>query len=188
MLKAAPRSPSGSGTVLCDGNAKPSGWPDACKLLSPGELKALAPGTSSFKTQGQHGQFLGGGETPHYAVCKYSLRGAYDPPASQGYPPSWIQVELHGIADRRAVEQQWSTEEASQKKIAKKYPDQFALYNGPARCFWDGNELQCVAGTWSYWVLGQFIDNSGNDDTSLQKTFRTSVLVPAANALAGRMR
>src|SRR5436190_22200416 len=58
-----------------NGNSQPSTWPDACKLLSLAELKALVPGTTSFKTQGQHGQFLTGGETPHFTLCTYDLRG-----------------------------------------------------------------------------------------------------------------
>ena len=60
------------------GNANPAAWPDACKLLSLAELKAVVPGTTSFKTAGQHAQILGGKETPHYASCKYELKGSYD--------------------------------------------------------------------------------------------------------------
>jgi len=167
------------------GNSKPAAWPDACKLLNLAELKALVPGTASFKTQGQHGQFLGGGETPHFALCKYSLRGSYDP---AGYPPSFVEIELRGVADPAAVAKSWSDERAGQAKIAKKYPDQYALYNGRAKCFWDGNELQCIAGKWNFWVLGQFIDKTGSDTPPIEKTFRTKALVPLANGLATRMK
>ena len=56
----------------------------------------------------------GGGNTPHNALCDYSLRGTYDPPRSAGYPPSTIHVELRGVGDPRAVKQQWAQEQARQ--------------------------------------------------------------------------
>ena len=173
--------------VAGDGGSKPAAWPDACKMLSLAEVKALLPGTTAFRTEGQRGHFLGGGNTPHNALCDYSLRGSYDPPRSAGYPPSTIHVEIRGIGDARAVKQQWAQQQASQVKIAKRFPDQYALYKGPAQCFWDGNELQCIAGKWAYWVLGRFIDKSGDDATPLQNAYRKNVLLRVANGLATRM-
>ena len=168
------------------GNANPAAWPDACKLLNLAELKAVVPGTSSFKTAGQHAQILGGKETPHYASCKYELKGSYDPPASDGYPPSNVQVQINGIADAAAVKQQWTQEEQTQAKLAKKYPDQFGLYKiGPTgKCFWDGTELECINGVWSFWVLGDFIDKTGSDVPALEKAFRIHDLLPLATGVA----
>src|SRR4051812_9761907 len=67
-VKAAFAHGAGAWSVplAAGGSSKPAAWPDACKLLSVGELKALLPGTTAFRTQGQHGHFLGGGNTPHF--------------------------------------------------------------------------------------------------------------------------
>jgi len=175
--------------IGADGSAKYSAWPNACQLLNLRVLKVLLPGTTSVKTVGQHGQLLSGGETPKFTHCAYNVHGSYDPPASDGYPPSHIDLELRGIFDAASVKQEWTQHQADQAKIAKKYPDQYALFKRPngVACFWDSSVLECMSGTWSFWVIGTFIDKTGSDVPALEKAFLTKVLVPTAFGLASRM-
>jgi hypothetical protein len=175
--------------IGADGRSKYSAWPNACQMLSLGVLKVLLPGTKAVKPVGQHGQLLTGGETPKFTHCAYDVHGAYDPPASDGYPPTHLDVDLRGVFDAAANKQEWTQEQTDQAKLAKKYPDQYALYKGPkgAACFWDGNELECMSGTWNFWVAGMFIDKTGDDSPALEKALRTKVLLPMAFGLASRM-
>jgi hypothetical protein len=170
--------------VAGNGGSKPAAWPDACKMLSLDELKALLPGTTAFRREGGH--FLGGGNTLHNALCDYSL-----PAPTTRRAPRATAVDDPGRAARRrrprAVKQQWAQEQATQAKIAKKFPDQYALYRGPAQCSWDGNELQCIADKWAFWVRGRFVDKTGDDATPLQNVYRKNVLLRVANGLAARM-
>lgn len=171
--------------IGANGLESPKLWPDACKMLTDKEIRAVVPNVTRISRVGQHAGFLSGGETPHYSNCDYKISRPGDP-----YPnmPSTITVDLQGVAAPQVIRQQYEPEKSQQAKIAKKYPDQYKDYGtslGGANCFWDGNEIQCIKGHFNFWVLGQQV-TSGNS-LKANKQWREEVLTRVIKTLAAKM-
>ncbi len=172
--------------IGANGTENPKLWPDACKMLSDKEIRKIVPKVKKISHVGQHAEFLSGGETPNYSSCDYKLPRPSDPYGPD--QPSTITVDLQGVADSRLIEQQYAQAKAQQKKTSKKYPDQYKDYGkslGGADCFWDGNEIQCIKGHFSFWVLGQQV----TDGNSLKadEQWRSEVLTKVVKTLASKM-
>lgn len=151
-------APYSIGPVNSQGEVDSASWPDACQLLSAVDFKTLIPSSSGLKTQGQHGAFLGGGETAHYASCKYDFSIPGDDTVDG--QPSWVQIDINDVGDPAGELQQWTQSFQQQQQAAAQYPDQFMDYSegqmGPGvKCFYDGNQLNCVKGHFNFDVLGQ---------------------------------
>jgi len=153
--KVGPRGITDSGT-----------WPDACALLSDADIKTLLPKGGKPHRQGQHGSFLGGGETRHFASCKYQVLQ----PGDSSVVPSYFDIDIDVVGDPAAVKQRWEESFAQQKKAAATYPDQFWDYSGGqlggAQCFYDGNAIRCAKGHYSFTVLGGSGKNSGGGNAA----------------------
>lgn len=72
---------------------------------------------------------------------------------------------------------------------AKKFPAQYADY--PAlrfgvRCFYDGNELQCLKGDLSYWISGQKV-TGGTDTSADQAVWIDQVELPLAEKIGAEV-
>ena len=172
--------------IRADGTESPKLWPDACKMLSDKEIKKIVPKVKKISRVGQHAEFLSGGETPKYSSCDYKLPRPSDPYGPD--QPSTVTVDLQGVAAPRLIEQRYMQAKAQQKKTAKKYPDQYKDYGkslGGADCFWDGNEIQCIKGHFSFWILGQQVTD-GNG-LKADKQWRSEVLTKVIKTLASKM-
>ena len=172
--------------IGADGTEDPKLWPDACKMLTDREIKEIVPKVTKVSRVGQHAEFLSGGETPNYSSCDYKLPRPSDPYGPD--QPSAITVDLQGVAAPRLIERRYMQAKAQQKETAKKYPDQYKDYGkslGGADCFWDGNEIQCVKGHFSFWVLGQQV--TGGNSLKADKQWRSEVLTKVVKTLASKM-
>ena len=95
-VAAAPRlgpfaiSPAGS----------PSGWPDACKLTSLVQLKALDPSITALRGApvGTKAELLGTGhkQAPHNTECQFNLKTTFQPP-DYGSTGSYVTVQFEEI-------------------------------------------------------------------------------------------
>lgn len=172
--------------IGANGNEDPKLWPDACKMLSDKEIKKIVPKVEKISRVGQHVEFLSGGETPNYSSCDYKLPRPSDPYGPD--QPSTVTVDLQGVAAPKLIEERYMQAKAQQKETAKKYPDQYKDYGkslGGADCFWDGNEIQCIKGHFSFWVLGQQVTNGNSLDAD--KQWRKEVLTGVTRTLASKM-
>lgn len=149
------------GKVGSRGVVDSGSWPDACALLSDGDIKTLLPKTGRISRQGQHGSFLGGGETKHFSTCKYKV----PQPGDSDVVPSYFDIDLNAVGDPGAVTSQFKQTYDQAKQSGAKYPDQFYDYSGGelggATCFYDGNAIQCAKGHFDFTVLGGSGRNSG---------------------------
>ncbi len=165
-------------------NAGEKAWPAACSLSSAAQLHGLFPAILGYKGKpvGQKGENLGSGsKTPHDIQCTFNLKTSFDP---QGYTtPTWVQVSIQGIGPGAASEYTQSLQQ--QAAQAKKYPAQYANYPSlehGVKCFYDGNEIQCIKGDLSFWVLGQKV-TGGSDSTSDQMVWIDQIEIPLAEKI-----
>jgi len=178
------------GAVGNEGETPSSTWPDACTMLSNTDIKTLLPKSGAVTRKGQHGAFLGGGETAHFATCDY---GIAEPGDTEGQPSS-VHLDLRAVGDPRAVLADWKESYASQLKGAAKYPDQFLDWSkgqlGGATCFYDGNEIQCVKAHFDFWVGGLDtgpIESGPNAYFAQKLGYVEQVLANVVATLAARM-
>jgi len=178
------------GAVGNAGETSSSTWPDACTMLSNADIKALLPKSGAVTRKGQHGAFLGGGETAKFATCDY---GIGEPGDSEAQPSS-VHLDLRAVGDPRAVLADWKSAYASQLKGAAKYPDQFLDWSkgqlGGAMCFYDGNEIQCVKGHFDFWVRGLDtgpVESGPNAYFAQKLGYVEQVLANVVATLAARM-
>lgn len=164
-------------------------WPEACALTSPAQLHALFPAIVGYKGRpvGTKGQNLGSGSnTPHDVQCKFNLRTRFDP-AGYAATPSWVQVNIEEVDP--GAPSQYAQSLHEQAAQAKKFPAQYANYPTlpyGVRCFYDGNELQCLKGDFSYWISGQKV--TGGSNTSVdQAVWIDQVELPLAERIGSEV-
>lgn len=170
-------------------NGSPSTWPNACQLTNKAQLHALEPSiTGVISKSGQKAELLFSGKvTPHNTDCKFTLNTSFEP-KDEGGVDSWVEIQLSEIdSDAPSSYQQ---QLADQQKLAKKYPAQWADYahlkNG-VKCFYDGNELQCLKGDVDYWVLGQKV-TSGDLYSVDQAVWLDQIVIPLAEVLGAELK
>ena len=164
-------------------------WPDACSLTSAAQLHAVFPAIVAFKGKpvGAKGENLGSGSnTPRAVQCKFNLKTTFDP---QGYSqtPTWVQINIEEVDG--GAPSQYAESLQQQAAEAKKYPAQYADYpalkNG-VKCFYDGNELQCLKGDFSFWVSGQKV-TGGTYTSSDQAVWIDQVEIPLAEMIGAEV-
>lgn len=164
-------------------------WPDACTMLSDADIKTLLPKSGKPRRQGQHGAFLGGGETKHFASCKVEI-----PEPGDGGVPSYVQIGLSGVGDPEAINSSWQRSFTSQLASSAKYPEQFLDYSGGqvggAKCFYDGSALQCIKGHFDFDVYGSYFKSDippGDAFFAVKKGYLQQVIANICKTLALRM-
>jgi hypothetical protein len=167
-----------------DGSSDPKDWPDACKMLTDAEIKAIVPQAGKITRKGQHGSFLGGGETPHYVECEHEVPLASDP-----YPdlPSRINVSIDGVADKAETKSRYELGLTSNRKTEEKFPDQFEDYGdrfGADGCYFAHSGLTCYKGTFLFGVRGR----DASDDDFNQVRWREKQLAAVVRTLSAKMR
>ncbi len=165
-------------------NAGEKAWPGACSLTSAAQLHGLFPAILGFrgKPVGQQGENLGSGsKTPHDIQCTFNVKTSFDP---AGYTtPTWVQVSIQGIGAGAASQYAQSLQQ--QAAQAKKYPAQYANYPSldyGVKCFYDGNEIQCIKGDLLFWVLGQKV-TGGTDSSADQMVWIDQIEIPLAEKI-----
>lgn len=177
------------GPFHIDITAGEKAWPGACSLTSAAQLRSLFPAITGLKGKpvGAKGENLGsGGNTPHDVQCKFNLKTTFDP---QGYAqtPSWVEVDIEEVD--AGSPSSYAQARQQQAASAKKYPAQYADYpnlNNGVKCFYDGNEIQCLKGDFSYWVLGQKV-TGGADSTTDQAVWVDQVEIPVAEMIGAEV-
>ena len=161
-------------------------WPSACSLTDVAQLKVLFPAVTGLEGApvGAKGQEMVSGKmTPRDVQCRYKLKTTFQP-SGYGTVFSWVEVDIEQVGP--ASPQAWAQGLSQQRGMAKKYPAQFAYYpalKGGTRCFWDGNELQCLKGDFNYWVLGQKVTGGTNTSTD-GMVWIDQLLLPLAEKVA----
>lgn len=164
-------------------------WPSACKLTDAAQLHGLFPAIIRLrgKPLGVKGENLGSGSsTPVDVQCKFNLKTSFDP---SGYSetPSWVQINVEGIDQGEAA--QYTESLKQQKAEAKKFPAQYADYPHLAdgvKCFYDGNDLQCLKGDAFYWVSGQKV-TGGSMTTVDQAVWVDQIEIPLAEKIGSEL-
>jgi hypothetical protein len=178
------------GPFAINPNGSPSGWPDACKLTSLAQLKALDPSITGLRGNpvGTKAELLGtGGSAPHNTECQFNIKTTFQP---QGYGStgSYVTVQFEAIAP--GAPDLYRQELVTQKGEAHKYPAQYADYpnlkNG-VQCFDDGSELQCLKGDVNYWVSGQKV-TGGSFFGADQAIWVDQIELPLAEVLGAEMK
>ncbi len=171
-----------------DGQSDPEDWPDACTMLTDAEIKAIVPGVTRIGRKGQHGGFLGGGETPHYVECSHEISrptDAYD-------LPSKIIVILRDVAAPNAIKKQYEQHRQSQERISEKYPDQYRNYGpqfGADDCYSSGSSLECHTGKFLFQVAGNPATQENEDDPRhAREEWQEETLTAVARTLSAKMR
>jgi hypothetical protein len=185
-VAAAPRlgpfaiSPAGS----------PSGWPDACKLTSLVQLKALDPSITALRGApvGTKAELLGTGHSaPHNTECQFNLKTTFQPP-DYGSTGSYVTVQFEEIdSGAPALFREALT---GQKGEAHKYPAQYADYpnlKNAVQCFDDGTDLQCLKGDVNFWVSGEKV-TGGNFFGADQAVWVDQMQLPLAEVLGAELK
>ena len=174
--------------INVDGNV--AGWPDACKLTSLAQLRALEPAITGLRgvPVGTKAKDLSTGRsTPHNTECQFNLKTTFQP-AGYGSTGSWVSVQFEEIDPGSPTSYQQAL--ASQKSEGHKYPAQYANYpnlkNG-VQCFDDSNELQCLKGDVNFWVGGQKVTNGDHSGVD-QAVWIDQIEIPLAEELGAELR
>lgn len=164
-------------------------WPDACAMFSDADIKTLLPKSGKTRRQGQHGAFLGGGETKHFASCEIDI-----PEPGDGGIPSYLNLSLRGVGDPEAINESWQRSFTSQLATSAKYPEQFLDYSGGqlggAKCFYDGNSMRCVKGHFDFSAYGASTRSDippGDGFFAVKKGYLQQVIANVCKTLALRM-
>lgn len=180
------------GTVGPQGLTDSKTWPDACKMLTDADIHTLLPKSGAVTRKGQHGQFLGGGETAKFATCKYAV----PEPGDVTGLPSTVEISLDAVGDPAAIADQWKENFDSERKASAKYPDQWADYSsgsvGGAKCYSDGSSLSCAKDHYKFSVLGfsarESQDSDGPNTSQAQRLgYLEQVTANVAKTVALRM-
>ena len=178
------------GPFTINPNGSPSGWPDACKLTSLAQLKALEPSITGLRGNpvGTKAELLGtGGSAPHDTECQFNLKTTFQP-QDYGSTGSYVTVQFEAVDPEAPA--LYSEALAGQKGEAHKYPAQYANYpnlkNG-VQCFDDGSELQCLKGDVNFWVSGQKV-TGGNFFGTDQAVWVDQIQVPLAEVLGAELK
>jgi hypothetical protein len=180
----APGSPF-TAPLGSDGLADPAVWPDACTILSDAQLLAIVPAAASVTAAGRPGLLGAERSTPHPATCTYSLAWR------DGHAvPGTVTVELRSVASGDILAAVHGDRRAAASAAAKGHPGLFADYGtklGGADCFYDGAVLECVDGTFTFWVGG--VDPRGAPPAAeaREDQWRNRVLAKVVALLAERM-
>jgi hypothetical protein len=178
------------GPFAINPSGPPSGWPDACKLTSLPQLKALEPSITGLRGNpvGSKAELLGTGHAaPHNTQCQFNVKTTFQP---QGYGStgSYVIIQIEAIdTGAPALYQEALT---AQKGEAHKYPAQYADYSdlrNSVRCFDDGTELQCLKGDVNFWVSGQKV-TGGNNFGADQAVWVDQIEIPLAEVLGAEIR
>ena len=124
------------GPFTIDPNGSPTAWPDACKLTTLAQLKALEPSITGLRGNpvGTKAELLGTGRSaPHNTECQFNLKTTFQP---QGYGSTGSYVLVQFEAINTGAPGLYREALAGQKSEAHKYPAQYADYpnlkNGPS--------------------------------------------------------
>ncbi|HTT88544.1 MAG TPA: hypothetical protein VMF65_03260 [Acidimicrobiales bacterium] len=178
------------GPFTINPNGPPTVWPDACKLTSLAQLKALEPSITGLrgKPAGSKAELLGTGHTaPHNTQCQFNLKTTFEP---QGYGStgSYVIVQIEAIdTGAPALYREALT---AQKGEAHKYPAQYADYpnlKNSVQCFDDSTELQCLKGDVNFWVGGQKV-TGGDYFGSDQAIWVVQIEIPLAEVLGAELK
>ena len=171
-------------------NGNLAGWPDACKLTSLAQLKALEPAITGLRGApvGAKAKDLStGGSTPHNSQCQFNLKTTFQP-ADYGSTGSWVSVQFEEIDSGAPTT--YNQALASQKSESHKFPAQYADYpnlkNG-VQCFDDSTELQCLKGDVDFWVGGQKV-TAGNYSGADQAVWVDQIQIPLAEELGAELK
>jgi hypothetical protein len=170
-------------------NGNFAGWPNACKLTSLAQLKALEPAITGLKGApvGQKAEVLNTGRpTPNNTQCQFNLKTKFDP---AGYTTaSWVELQLQEIdsGSPSTYKQALATQKAESHKYPAQYADYPNLKNG-VQCFDDSTELQCLKGDIDFWISGQKV--TGGDQTgSDQAVWIDQIEIPLAEVLGAELK
>lgn len=167
------------------GLADPADWPDACRMLTAEQLRAIATSASAVTAKGHPGRLGGGRMTPHDAACTYEL--AWSSPA---VTPGTVTIELRNVGSADILQTVFAARRSAATAAAKQHPGLFADYGtklGGASCFFDGTVLECVDGTFSFWVGGTDPRPAPPTATIRADQWRNRVLAKVVAVLAAKM-
>lgn len=173
-------------TLQPDGLADPAAWPDACAMLTAAQLRAIVPAAASVSTQGQPGRLADGQETPHAASCTYRLRWTQDADRE----PGTVTIDLRNIASADPLASVFGDRRTAAATVAKDHPALYADYGdklGGASCFFDGTALECVDGSFSFWVGGTDPRPAPPSASARADAWRNRVLAKVVALLAEKM-
>jgi hypothetical protein len=168
--------------------AGPKAWPNACAFTNAAQLHELFPAIVGFegKPIGTKAEILNtGGNTPNNTDCQWHLKTTFQPAGWTTY--SSVEVDIEELDT--GAPSNWGQSLAQQRSQAKKYPAQYAYYPNlkyGAKCFYDGNELQCLKDDFDYWVLGQKV-TGGQQPNSDNVVWIDQVELPLAELIASEV-
>ena len=156
------------------GQVDESKWPDACKVFSDADMKAIAPKTTGAITHvGTIGSNLSGGNTPNNVKCKWSVMQ----PGDNADVQSYLEFNIEGIASHDAVQMQYDEDKKIQAGLPANTPPTYAdrgTKDG-ASCFNDGgDDDECVAGDVLFTVSGLDQSQSDGDNNTRQATWQAT--------------
>jgi hypothetical protein len=178
------------GPFTINPSGPPSGWPDACKLTSVPQLKALEPSITGLRGNpvGSKAELLGSGHTaPHNTECQFNVKTTFQP-QDYGSTGSYAIIQIEAIDTGAPALYQDAL--VAQKGEAHKYPAQYADYpdlKNNVQCFDDGTELQCLKGDVNFWVSGQKV-TGGNNFGADQAVWVDQIEIPLAEVLGAELK